>query len=125
MEHFQWKRQSGGMGSTDAQVLLEGMLDHERLLDFVENFILFDSSKPGATRKILARNHQVLGVNNAVGSVWHQEELKKEFPPGKRLAYRVIELPREEAVDGDLLEVSREIDGKGQETATAGGIRPS
>ena len=39
------------------------MLAHDRLLDIVENFILFDESKPGATRKVIARNHQVLGVN--------------------------------------------------------------
>jgi hypothetical protein len=45
------------------------MLAHDRLLDLVENFILFDTSKPGATRKVIARNHQVLGVNNAVASV--------------------------------------------------------
>jgi type I restriction enzyme R subunit len=111
-EHFsEWKRQDErDKGSTDTQVLLDGMLAHDRLLDFVENFILFDRSKPGATRKVLARNHQVLGVNNAVGSVWRQEELKKEFPPEERLAYRVIELPKEEAVDGDLLPVARAIE---------------
>ena len=83
-----------------SQVLLNGMLAQDRLLDLVENFILFDTSKPGATRKVLARNHQVLGVNNAVDSVWRQEELKENFPPEKRLTYRVIELPMEEAEDG-------------------------
>jgi type I restriction enzyme R subunit len=50
------------------------MLAHDRLLDLVENFILFDASKPGQTRKIVARNHQVLGVNQAVASVRRQEE---------------------------------------------------
>jgi type I restriction enzyme R subunit len=66
-------------------VLLNGMLAHDRLLDLVENFILFDDSKPGGTRKIVARNHQVLGVNNAVASVQRQEELKRQFPPQRRL----------------------------------------
>ncbi|MEZ5598713.1 MAG: hypothetical protein R3E84_20470 [Pseudomonadales bacterium] len=42
-------------GSVDAEVLLNGMLAKERLLDIVENFVLFDASKPGATRKIVAR----------------------------------------------------------------------
>jgi len=93
-------------------VLLNGMLAHDRLLDLVENFIVFDSSKPGATRKVLARNHQVLGVNNAIASVWRQERLKQEFPPEKRLAYRVIELPKEEAVDGDLLPVAQTLEGE-------------
>ena len=39
------------------------MLSHDRLLDTVENFILFDESKAGATRKVIARNHQALGVS--------------------------------------------------------------
>jgi len=96
-DHFaEWKRQDErDQGSVDAQVLLNGMLAKERLLDIVENFILFDASKPGATRKIVARNHQVLGVNRAVASVIRQEELKLEFPQGERLRHRVIELPLE------------------------------
>lgn len=96
-EHFnEWKRQDEAeKGKVDAEVLLNGMLAHDRLLDIVENFMLFDESKPGATRKVVARNHQVLGVNRAVSSVEHQESLKREFPPDKRLAHRVIELPLE------------------------------
>ena len=114
-EHFgEWKRQDErDKGSVEAEVLLNGMLAHDRLLDLVENFILFDSSKPGMTRKVVARNHQVLGVNNAVASVWRQEELKREFPPEKRLAYRVIELPKEEAIDEDLLPVAQAVEEEG------------
>ena len=83
-EHFaEWKRlDEADKGSLDAEVMLNGMLAHDRLLDIVENFILFDESKPGATRTVIARNHQVLGVNRAVASVARQEELKLEFPPG-------------------------------------------
>ena len=94
-EHFnEWKRlDEADSGSVDAERLLNGMLAHDRLLDIVENFILFDESKPGATRKVIARNHQVLGVNRAVASVAQQEELKLEFPPEKRLRHRVVELP--------------------------------
>ena len=66
----------------EAEVLLNGMLAHDRLLDIVENFILFDDSKPGATRKVIGKNHQVLGVNRAVASVARQEELKQEVPAG-------------------------------------------
>ena len=96
-EHFaEWKRlDEADKGSLDAEVLLNGMLAHDRLLDIVENFILFDESKPGATRKVIARNHQVLGVNRAVASVARQEELKLEFPPERRLRHRVVELPLE------------------------------
>ena len=96
-EHFaEWKRlDEADRGSLDAEVLLNGMLAHDRLLDIVENFILFDDSKPGATRKIIARNQQVLGVNRAVVSVARQEELKSEYPPERRLKHRVVELPLE------------------------------
>ena len=94
-EHFnEWKRlDEADRGDLEAKVLLNGMLAHDRLLDIVENFILFDDSKAGATRKVIARNHQVLGVNRAAASVAQQEVLKRELPPERRLKYRVIELP--------------------------------
>ncbi|HXH91763.1 MAG TPA: type I restriction endonuclease subunit R [Thermoanaerobaculia bacterium] len=86
-DHFaEWKRdRESDKGRVDAEALLDGMLPKDRLLDIVENFILFDDSRAGGTRKIVARNHQVLGVNNAVASVERQEELKREYPPGARL----------------------------------------
>ena len=91
-EHFlEWKRNDEkDPARLDAQALLDGMLAKERLLDLVENFILFDDSRAGGTRKVVARNHQVLGVNRAVASVLKQEELKREFPVAARLVeYRV------------------------------------
>ena len=93
-EHFgEWKRlEESDKGRVDAEVLLNGMLAQDRLLDLVENFILFDASKPGQVRKIMARNHQVHGVNRAVASVLRQEELKREFPPDRRLAAKIIEI---------------------------------
>jgi len=89
-DHFvEWKRNSEKeKGRVDAEALLDGMLAKEPLLDLVENFILFDDSRAGGARKIVARNHQVLGVNNAVASVLHQEELKRTFPPEDRLLHR-------------------------------------
>lgn len=44
---------------------LEVYAKKENFLDLLENFILFDHSD-GKTAKILARNHQYLGVNEAV-----------------------------------------------------------
>lgn len=104
-DHFgEWKRlDEKDKGSVEAEVLLNGMLDKDRLLDILENFILFDASKPGSVRKVVARNHQVMGVNCAVASVVRQEELKLQFPLEERLQYKVIELPREQATDGDML----------------------
>jgi type I restriction enzyme R subunit len=101
-DHFvEWKRNSEKeKGRVDAEALLDGMLVKEQLLDFVENFILFDDSRAGGTRKIVARNQQVLGVNNALASVLRQEELKHQFPAGKRLIeyIPILELPL--AADG-------------------------
>ena len=96
-EHFnEWKRlDETDEGSVDAERLLNGMLAHDRLLDLVENFILFDESKAGAARKVVARNHQVLGVNRAVASVARQEVIKESIPPGERLRHRLVELPLE------------------------------
>jgi type I restriction enzyme R subunit len=85
--HFtEWKRNDEkDKGRVDAEVLLNGMLAKERLLDLVENFILFDDSRAGGMRKIVARNHQVLGVNNAVASVIYQEKLKQQYPQKERI----------------------------------------
>ena len=48
-EHFvEWKRNDErDKGELDAEVLLDGMLAKDRLLDIVENFILFDDSRAG------------------------------------------------------------------------------
>jgi type I restriction enzyme R subunit len=118
-EHFaEWKRNDErDKGALEAPVLLDGMLAKDRLLDILENFIIFDDSKPGGTRKIVGRNHQVLGVNNAVASVIHQEELKKEFPREKRLTYAEVPL-----IEGELAaeEYEQFIEGK---VATSGHIQ--
>jgi type I restriction enzyme R subunit len=46
-------------------VLLRGTCSQGALLDIVENFTLFDSSEE-RTLKIVARNHQYIGVNKAI-----------------------------------------------------------
>ena len=109
--HFaEWKRlDEVDKGSLEAEVLLNGVLAHNRLLDIFENFILFDDSKPGATRKVIARNHQVLGVNRAVASVARQERLKLEFPPEQRLRHRVVELPLEFRAPVEYLPASKRV----------------
>ncbi|HQV08426.1 MAG TPA: type I restriction endonuclease, partial [Thauera sp.] len=94
-EHFgEWKRlDERDKGSLAAKVLLDGMLAKDRLLDIVENFILFDASKAGMVRKVVARNHQWLGVNQAVEAVQRQEALKRQYPPAERLQHRLVPLP--------------------------------
>jgi type I restriction enzyme R subunit len=99
-DHFaEWKRNDeGDKGSVDAEVLLNGMLARDRLLDLVENFVLFDASRPGAVRKVIARNQQVLGVNLAVASVIAQEALKREYPIEQRITRRMAAPPHRRAV---------------------------
>ncbi len=41
-----------------------GMLKIENLIDYIENFILYDRKQT----KLIAKNHQYLGVNNAIAS---------------------------------------------------------
>lgn len=49
-------------------ILLRGMCTKGALLDIVENFILFDSSEE-MTLKVVARNHQYIGVNKAIAKL--------------------------------------------------------
>ncbi len=51
--------------------LIDGLFRKERLLDYIENFIFFDNKRI----KIIAKNHQYLGVNNLMRSVGKREEL--------------------------------------------------
>jgi len=73
-EHFfEWKRLAEEEpGAVDMETLLKGVCDRCNFLDLIESFILFDDSG-GQTRKILARNHQFLGVNRAVDAVRDRE----------------------------------------------------
>ncbi len=69
-EYFhEWKRLAEeDPGVVDMETLLKGVCDKRNFLDLVENFIVFDHSS-GDEVKILARNHQFLGVNRAIESV--------------------------------------------------------
>ena len=69
-EHFhEWKRLAEKEpGAVDMETLLKGVCDKRNFLDLLENFILFDESR-GEPKKILAKNHQFLGVNQAVQAV--------------------------------------------------------
>ena len=53
------------------QILLDGLFVKEKLIDYIENFILFENKKI----KIIAKNHQYIGVNNLMESVYNRKEL--------------------------------------------------
>lgn len=111
----EWKRlEEEESGRVDFETMQRGMLDKTHFMDLFENFILFDDSKPISveldaaeaattnvattnvvttnTRKILARNHQFLGVNRAfaaanernvrdgkLGVFWHTQGSGKSY----------------------------------------------
>ncbi len=74
-EHFhEWKRLAEQEpGAVDMETLLKGVCDKRNFMDMVENFLLFDESS-GESKKILARNHQFLGVNLAIEAVRTRKE---------------------------------------------------
>lgn len=69
-EYFhEWKRLAENeQGQVNMETLLMGVCNKHTFMDLFENFILFDSSS-GSTAKIVARNHQYLGVNRAMEAV--------------------------------------------------------
>ena len=70
-EHFaEWKRinDEGERGVISLETALRATCTPVRLLDLVENFVLFDESS-GGLKKLTAKNHQYLGVNSAVQAV--------------------------------------------------------
>jgi type I restriction enzyme R subunit len=50
----------------------EGLCNKKNLLDYFENFVLYHKNKV----KIIAKNHQFLGVNNAIESLINKEDKK-------------------------------------------------
>lgn len=50
--------------------LIDGLFRPERLLDYIENFVMFDRRN-----KIIAKNHQYLGVNNLIAATRRREDL--------------------------------------------------
>lgn len=88
----EWKRLAeSDPGSVALETMLRGICRKENFLNLLENFILYDHSG-GRTAKILARNHQYLGVNEAVkayagrklndgklGVFWHTQGSGKSY----------------------------------------------
>jgi type I restriction enzyme R subunit len=93
-EHFaEWKKinSEGEQGVVSLETMIRGTCEPSRLLDIVENFILFSESRGGVV-KMVAKNHQYLGVNNAIealqglkknkgrlGVFWHTQGSGKSF----------------------------------------------
>lgn len=88
----EWKRLTElDHGNIELPTMLRGICKKENFLDLLENYILYDHSD-GKTVKIMARNHQYLGVNQAVemyrnreyvngklGVFWHTQGSGKSY----------------------------------------------
>lgn len=75
-EHFsEWKKinSEGEQGIVSLETILKGTCEPTRFLDIVENFTLFNEAQ-GGLQKIIAKNHQYLGVNNAIHAVQNLKE---------------------------------------------------
>lgn len=69
-----WKRlEEDGPEDVSLETLLRATCEPSRLLDLIENFVLFDEAR-GGLRKIVGKYHQVLGVNRAIEAVQRIEE---------------------------------------------------
>jgi type I restriction enzyme R subunit len=91
-EHFgDWKKATSeeDVAGISLETLLRGTCEKARLLDLIENFPRFSDSKGGVS-KLLAKNHQFLGVNRAVealrvstdgriGVFWHTQGSGKSY----------------------------------------------
>lgn len=79
-EHYhEWKRikeEEEGIISLDT--VIRGTCEKESLIDIFENFIVYDNSLD-KTAKLIARNHQFLGVNKAIN---HFKSLKEKYDKG-------------------------------------------
>ena len=70
-EHFaDWKKinTEGEEGVISLDTLIKGTCEKNRLMDILENFMYF-SEATGGLIKIVAKNHQYLGVNNSMAAV--------------------------------------------------------
>jgi len=93
-EHFsEWKKinDEGETGVISLETLVRGTCERARFLDIVENFVLYQDVR-GGLNKIVAKNHQYLGVNSAIEAVqdirqnqgrlgvfWHTQGSGKSF----------------------------------------------
>jgi len=79
-EHFfDWKRvaEESEAGKVSLERALRGLLEPARLLDYIENFTVFEEGKGGLIKKT-AKNHQFLGVNKSIARLVELRETEKQ-----------------------------------------------
>lgn len=74
-EHYhEWKKvdEEKEESIVGLETVIKGTCRKDRLLDLVENFVMYDATR-GEKAKLLARYHQLIGVNRAVDQVRNRE----------------------------------------------------
>lgn len=77
-EHFnEWKKinSEGEEGIVSLDTIIRGTCDPVKLLDIIENFMLFEKAKGGLI-KLIGKNHQYLGTNNTIEALRQIENNK-------------------------------------------------
>jgi type I restriction enzyme R subunit len=77
-DHFsEWKRinSEGEKGIVSFDTIIKGVCDKDRFIDLLENYTLFREEKNGPI-KIVAKNHQYLGVEKAINAFLKMNENK-------------------------------------------------
>jgi len=93
-EHFsEWKKinSEGEEGIVSLETIIKGTCEKNRFIDLLEHFILYQDIG-GSLIKIMAKNHQYIGVNNTIesfkkikenqgrlGVFWHTQGSGKSF----------------------------------------------
>jgi type I restriction enzyme R subunit len=73
---LEWKRiEEGDKGEVSLDTILRGTCEKSRLLDLFENFLLFDGEGDDVV-KIMAKNHQFIGVNKVIEQAKNINDLK-------------------------------------------------
>ena len=77
------------------EYFIAGLCEPKNLLDYIENFILYDRRRT----KIIAKNHQFFGVNNAYNAFLRREELNGKLgvfwhTQGSGKSYSMVMLAR-------------------------------
>jgi len=76
---LEWKRiNDNDEGLVSLDTLLRGLCDKTRLLDLFENFLLFDGEGDEVV-KLMAKNHQYIGVNKVVDRARNLRDLKQKL----------------------------------------------
>lgn len=79
----EWKKinSEGEQGVVSLETMIKGLCEKNRFLDILENYILYQNMD-GSMIKIMAKNHQYLGVNKAIDKF---KELRNRKDENKKL----------------------------------------